>query len=449
MESLEYVAAVRRRWVIIVISTMVGAILGLGVYALQSPQYAATAQLFVGAQTGDAADRGEAAFGVAQLAATRFASYSKLAESNRVVSEIEAQLGFVLPPEKINENLSLSGQPGSAMIEVQGTGSTPEFAARLANVAAVSIATKAQAIERATGGLATVTVADEAVANPKPITAGPVKTVTLGALLGLLVGLALAVLLHQFDTRIRRYSDIPSALELGYLGAIRNDSTDPGAGKTETATVTNQDDDVRALRNSLAGLPDAVSARVVGVVSPSPGDGRSTTAMQLARSLANAGEPTLLIDADLRTRATTERSGMTGAQGLWDVLQRRADLGSCLQQTDSSTLWVLPAGDPDIGTADVLGSQAMAELVRSVRNDYDHVVVDTSPLLGVSDASEYVRWLDGAIILCRFGDTTRAQISDAMSLLKRVGGQGLGVVLTRVPASEMRSVGHVPDPIRA
>lgn len=441
MEFREYRAAIQRRWPLILLTTLLGVLGGVGLTLTQDAQYQATAQVFVGATSGDTTDRGEAAFGTAQLAAARFPSYENLLKSNRVLAEVESSFGQDLSTTVLAKSLSLEGEVGSALMEVTATLPDPDEAARLANLAAVAFAQEAQEIESQTGGQAVLTVVDKAVPQPLPVTAGVARMSALGAIVGLLVGLALAVILHQFDSRVRRFSDLPRNTGLRDLGAIRAASSKTTADASPSATATRADD-IRSLRASLSTATDDLAAAVIAVSAVADGSHSADVAVELARSFAQAGERVVLVDADLREPRVAGLMGLANTPGLWDVLTNRQDVASCLESDSDSGLIVLPAGAADRNPADALATAGVADLLVSLRRDHDRVVVHGSALLGFPDTAEFARHLDGVVVLSRCNATTREQLADAAALLERVGATALGVVITDVPSRQLSGAGQ-------
>ena len=270
----------------------------------------------------------------------------------------------------------------------------------------------------------------------------------MGALIGLLVGLALAVVLHQFDSRIRRFADVPTTAGLRDLGAVRAGRAGGPAADTALSKSATSTDDIRSLRTGLLTTPDERPARVVGVTTTSDDAERASVAVELARSFAQAGESVVLVDADLRASRLPDLVGLPAAPGLWDVLTAAQPWTECLSE-DSAGLTVLPPGSPDRNPADALASGAMSEVLTQLGEHYDRVIIHSTALLGVPDTAEYVRWLDGVVILCRYNRTTREQLSDATALLRRVGGTALGVVITRVPPRYLSGAGQTLTPVNA
>jgi capsular exopolysaccharide synthesis family protein len=259
------------------------------------------------------------------------------------------------------------------------------------------------------------------------------RNLALGLALGLFVGSALTVLRRHLDSGVRSEADVRSITLRPVLG------TSPFDSQTSSHRVVMHDDAlgarseaVRRLRTNLQFVDTAGGARCIVVTSSVPGEGKSTTALNLAVSLADAGQRVLLVDADLRRPSVAEYLGMEGGVGLTTVLIGRAGVADVVQPWQHSSLDILPAGQIPPNPSELLGSNAMSALLTELTSSYDTVLLDSPPLLPVTDAAVLSRLSAGALVVVGVDRIHRPQLRDAMESLDTVGATVLGVVLNKV-----------------
>jgi len=165
------------------------------------------------------------------------------------------------------------------------------------------------------------------------------------------------------------------------------------------------------------------------VTSPGPGEGKSTTAANLAITLAQQGSPTLLVDADLRRPIVHRAFNLVQEPGLTDVLIGATDLREAIRPNVVPKLDVLPAGALPPNPSELLGSAAMRRLLEDVRGRYDTVLFDSPPTLAVTDASVLAAGTDAVILVIRAGDTEDGAAQRALEQLRRVQARIAGAVL--------------------
>jgi capsular exopolysaccharide synthesis family protein len=188
----------------------------------------------------------------------------------------------------------------------------------------------------------------------------------------------------------------------------------------------------RTLRTNVTFVGAERPVQLMAVTSAGPGEGKSTTAANLAVTLALGGHKTLLIDADMRRPLLHRAFGIVQDPGLTDVLIGLASAREAIRPDVLERLDVLPAGSSPPNPSELLGSDAMHGLVGEVRRTYDYIVVDTPPVLPVTDATVVSTIADATILTVRSGETEEASALRALDQLKRVGARIAGVVLNGV-----------------
>ena len=170
------------------------------------------------------------------------------------------------------------------------------------------------------------------------------------------------------------------------------------------------------------------------VTSSLPGEGKTTTAINIALALAEAEHNVVLVDGDMRRPKLDEYLDLVGSVGFSTVLSGQASLEEVLQKTRFPGLTVLTSGAVPPNPSELLGSLAAKKVLSELRAGFDYVIVDSSPLLAVTDAAILAADSDGVLMIARFAKTKREQLAHAVGNLKNVGARILGAVFTMTPA---------------
>ncbi len=264
------------------------------------------------------------------------------------------------------------------------------------------------------------------------------KFVGGGCVAGMLGIAAICLLRELRDLRIKTVSELRKATSLPLLATIGRFSTmvDPRALRNNihaalrylVAPRSLEAESYRSLRTALNVIKEDARAKTVLVTSPEAGDGKTTTIANLAVALAQSGQRVLLIDADLR-RPTVHTLFRTAADvGLVDVLAGEVDGLNAVRDTFVDNLRVLPAGRPPINPAELLASPRLPQLFRAMRDEFDLVLIDSPPLLAVSDPSAIARQTDGVLLVVRLGKTSLITARRARDLIQTHGLTVLGMV---------------------
>jgi len=174
--------------------------------------------------------------------------------------------------------------------------------------------------------------------------------------------------------------------------------------------------------------------RVLVVTSSLPNEGKTTTAINLALALAEAEHNVVLVDGDMRRPKLDKRLDLVGKVGLSTVLAGRVALEDVLQKSRFPGLTVLTSGAVPPNPSELLGSLAAKKVMSEMRARFDYVIVDSSPLLAVTDAAILAAASDGVLVIARFAETKRDQLAHAIGNLRNVGAPILGAVFTMTPA---------------
>ena len=242
---------------------------------------------------------------------------------------------------------------------------------------------------------------------------------------------------QSLDRRIREAADAEAVAGAAALGIIP--SSDELVGTVSLATnMGAAAEALRQLRTNLRFVSVDDPARCIVVTSSMEGEGKSTIATHLASMLAESGQPTILVDADLRRPVQADHFSVDGVAGLTQVLAGSLELEHALVQTANNNLLLLPAGRIPPNPSELVGSGRMQTLLAQLKKTH-LVIVDAPPLLAVTDAVLLTTAADGAILVVQQGKTRIEQVGLASRKLEQVEGTLLGVVLNQVPKKDLQA----------
>jgi capsular exopolysaccharide synthesis family protein len=440
----DFVRLLRRRWRAVTVVTVAGVVVAAVVTLATTAVYQASTQAFVSLR-GTSADS-NTAYQDSLFSQQRVKSYVKIANSPSVTQPVVARLGLGMTARELAGRITADAPPNTVLIDIRVRDPRPARARDLANAVAAQFAQVVSKLEspgpRAASPV-TVTVVRPAELPTSPVSPRPMVNLALGLVLGLAIGFGLAVLREILDTSVKTSEDLQELTGNSALGVI---AFDPSAQKTPLVSQVDAQsarlEAFRTLRTNLRFVDVDHPPRVVVLTSSVASEGKSTTACNLALTLASAGARVILVEGDLRRPRVADYMGLEGAVGLTDVLIGRAVLEDVLQPWGSTPLTVLTSGALPPNPSEMLSSAQMGELIASLRARADMVLIDAPPLLPVTDAAVLTRECDGALLVIRQGRTTREQLSRSLEALRSVGARLLGTVLNMAPAGGMHGYGY-------
>lgn len=250
----------------------------------------------------------------------------------------------------------------------------------------------------------------------------------VGAVLGLLAGVVVAFISNYFDTSIKSLEDAEQALGLPVLGVIPQD-----AGLLILQGGDSPDAEAyRILRTNIELKREMFRATTLAVVSANAGEGKTTTLSNLAYVFAQAGYSTLMIDADLRRPRLARYAELKSDVGLSTFLTGGADLKDVVFQTGLDNLYMLPSGPIPVDPSGLIGSHRMQSLLAEVSKRFDIVLIDSPPVLGVSDASLLVSRADATLLVLQPRKMPIKALKRARMLVEQAGGSIMGLVMNNV-----------------
>jgi succinoglycan biosynthesis transport protein ExoP len=299
-----------------------------------------------------------------------------------------------------------------------------------------------------------VDVVDPALLPTTPTLTSKTSIVAATTIFFLLGGVVLAFLLDSLDSGLDNISEIESVMELPSLAVIpraRRATADQTAGMTVaqrninvlTQPKSQFTESFRSLRTSLLLSTTGHPPKFILFTSATPSEGKTTTASNLACVLAQRDSRVLLIDADLRRPNVHHRFGLTGKVGLTTLLTGATTLEQSLQHVpDVPNLDILPSGPVPPFPTEMLSSEAMLALLERLGHLYTHVVIDSPPILSVTDGVILARIADAVVLVIRHGKSSKHVIRRARDLLLRAGAPITGLVLNSVDLNSPEYYGY-------
>lgn len=431
----------REQWLVVVACVVLGLVGAVGASFLRAPTYTSVITLFVSAQSGD---NNSSAYQGSQLSEQRVKSYTSLVNSPRVMAEVVSGLGLPGTADGLSSQVRASSALDSVLIDVAVTEADPRAAASIANEVAKVFSSLVDELEAPTSPNGVQAVAVRIVAPASipvnPSSTGLLTLLALGGLGGLGVGVAGAFGRNALDATVRspdQLGAISGAPVIGTIAFDRKLPDQPLAVREDPQSALAES--FRQLRTNLQFVDIDNPRRAMVVTSSLPGEGKTTTVVNLAMALGAAGNRVVVVEADLRRPRITDIMGLERAVGLTSVLTGRTLLTAALQQWVAGGIDVLASGTLPPNPSELLGSENMRRLVDELRKRYDMVLIDTPPLLPVTDAAALAPATDGAIVVCRFGKTTRTQAENTAKAIRAVSVPVLGTILTMTPAKGPRA----------
>jgi capsular exopolysaccharide synthesis family protein len=442
MNLKDFYRLVLRNLLIVVLSTLAGLGAAGGVTYLSTPMYEAKIQLFVSTQSSD--------FDISSLVQgssftqQRVKSYAQIIPSPTTLAPVVQKLQLEISAEELSKRVKSSAPLDTVLINVSVTDESPMRAASIANGIGEYFSSFVNNLE--------LSKAD----NSPPIKVSVVKTATipedpssprttlnllLGLILGFGLGVGVAILRQLFDTTIKNENDLDQTPLLGAIGFDEEAQSKPLI--TTLSRYSARTEAFRQIRTNLQYIRADQPPKVVAVTSAVPSEGKTSTSINLALSLAQSGFKVAFIEGDMRRpKCSTYLERNSKVLGLSEVLTGivsesvEESITSVVQQLDEvSILTFLSSGAIPQNPAELLDSKRFDSVIDYFRENYDFTILDCPPALPVADASIISTRVDGVIVIIEAGKTRRNQFLGVREVITQVGGQILGVVLNKIPHS--------------
>jgi polysaccharide biosynthesis transport protein len=274
----------------------------------------------------------------------------------------------------------------------------------------------------------TVRVVEEAEPPTRPSSPLVVLNIFLSVVLGLLAGTGLAFFVEYLDVSIKTVDEVEKYLGLPVLAVIPQQSRP----LTESGQSSGQGEAYRSLRTSLALLARDGKQKVFAVISGGVGEGKSTTLFNLAYVCAEQGSRVLIVDSDLRRPVQHKMVGLNNRVGLVNVLTGEMKAQEVVQETGVPNLWMLPSGRLRRGSMGIMNGPRLNAALEAVKEQYDYVLLDSPPILGVTDAAILAGEADGVLLVVQYRKYPKIISLRAKRMIENAGGRLMGSVLNNI-----------------
>lgn len=431
MELVDYLRVLRRRWWMVLLAVITCATGSWLFTQAQTPMYTTTTRLLVsGIQTDDNQTYDEVSR--RQLAADRAGAYAQLAGTGPAVAAALDAAGA----HGVNPRVVATADGASPFIVITVTASSGRAAQSVANSYVDVLPRIVNRLEQAPNVRPpTLTPLETAALPTVPSSPNPRRNLLIGLALGLVLGLSSALVRESLDARVRESAEIEKLTGATLLGVVPKEHNGESL-PARTKPHSRRAEAYRAVRTTLEFSGAEGMPRSLVVTSASPGDGKSSLACNLALVAARAGRSVVVVDADLRKPMVASYFGIQSPLGLTEVLSGRWSVDDALQGLPGERLAVLTSGAIPSIPSELVGSAAMADLIRGLEQRFDLVVIDSPPVLPVSDALLVGVHTGGIVVVVRMAETTRAAMRRALDAVRKVNATLLGVVANAAGTEE-------------
>jgi capsular exopolysaccharide synthesis family protein len=285
-----------------------------------------------------------------------------------------------------------------------------------------------------------IRVVEKAETPRGPMSPNKMRNYQMAVVLGLLVGIGLALGFEHLDNTFKSPEDVKAHLQVPFLGMVPDvgQKTAGGAARGPSASQILRNptsavaDAYRVLRTNLIFTSAETTGRVLVVSSAGPSEGKTTTLANLAAALAQNGAKVLAVDADLRRPTLQQHFGLQKTPGLSDLIVGKAAASQAIQSTRFGGLQLLACGYQPPNPAELLGSPMMKQILEALRAHYDYVLIDSPPLLAMADTPVLCSLVEGVVLVLAAETATKPAVLRAIDQVHSVGGKVTGVVLNKV-----------------
>ncbi|MEH3138888.1 MAG: polysaccharide biosynthesis tyrosine autokinase [Mycobacterium kyogaense] len=429
-----FIKLLRIRWITVCVVLVASILAAVVISLFTTPLYQASTRLFVSTSAGSSLSD---IYQGNRFSQERVVSYAELLEGETLAQRTIDKLQLDIDAKTLQKRVTANSKLDTVLINVEVLDESPVRARDIANTLSDEFVAMVRELETPGDGSSPdsrVVVEQRASIPDEPVVPNTKRNIAIGVAIGVLLGIGTAVLRDLLDNSVKDRETLESITGSAVVGTI---PLDKERQRQPAISFDNDNSSIaeafRKLRTNLQFLAIDNPPRVIVVTSSMPSEGKSTTAINIALALAEAEHNVVLVDGDMRRPALHKYLDLVGAVGFSTVLSASTSLDDALQETRFSGLTVLTAGSVPPNPSELLGSVSARKLLSELRARFDFVIVDSTPLLAVTDAAILAAGADGVLIMARFGHTKREQLAHAVESLAGVGAPLLGAVFTMMP----------------
>ena len=439
LDLLDFYRLLIRNFMVIVLCTLLGAGSALLITERQTPMYSATVQLFISTPATDG-DLGALIQG-SGFSAQRVKSYAQIINGPQTLSPVIRNLGLKTNYSELASRVKASAPLDTVLLNVSVLDESKTRAAQIANAVGRQFSLTANELEVDSASASEtikVTMVKTATVPTSPSSPRPLVNILLGILIGLGVGVTIGLIRQLFDTTIKNEDDLGEVPLLAAIGFDKSAEKFPLV--TQISRYAPRTEAFRHLRTNIQYAQDGKAPKVISITSAIPNEGKTSSSINLAISLANAGLRTCLVEADLRKPKASKYLALNREiLGLADYLKSAPTqsllIDKFLHSWGDQGLVVMPSGSTPENPSELLEGSRFANLIDVLRERFDFVILDTPPALPVADAAIIASRTDGVIVIVKAGETKKNQFQGVCDSVQSVGSRVIGAVINMIPAS--------------
>lgn len=394
----------------------------------QTKIYEARSRLFVGQTTTGPQDI-QFAQSLAQTSLALVKSYSEAIKTVPIAQDVLMKLGLKGDPEQLVGQVAAEPVAETQIIGLSYRDADPEQARNVANAFATSFISALDRIDPK--GAVRVTVLEPATVPRVPVSPQPKRSAAVGLFLGLVVAGGAVLLAEQLDSTVKGRDDVEEAAGAPVLALVPHVASAKGEMIDVLGTAAGES--FHSLRSAIQYTALDSGAKIIAVTSAEAGDGKTTTAFHLTSSFAQAGLQAIYLECDLRRPNIARKLRIPDKDGLASYLSSDGPEDKPLGVVNvQPNLHIVPAGDIPKNPMQLMEGPKFRELLDSLRDQADVIVLDTPPVLAVSDPLALVSVVDSVLIIVRSNKTRHEHLTETMRVLRGVGAKVMGVVVNDI-----------------
>jgi polysaccharide biosynthesis transport protein len=434
MELKEYFEILMKRLKLIIVITLISTIAsGLISVFLIDPTYKADISVIISQEKAESAPSTQT-YNDIMMYQKMVKTYAEFAKSRMVGDRVIESLQLDMSVTALQGMLTVTPKGDTEFLTLSVKSKDPKLAQDIANQYARSLKFVSKEVKKVDN----VQLLDEALLPTGKDSPRVSLNVAIAFFLGLMVSIGLVFLLEYLDNTVKTKEDIEKLSDIPVIGLLPFDEV-LAEGKIQGILTTysnpksNAAEAYRTLRTNIQFSSLDKDIKTLVVTSTKPGEGKSTIISNMAITMAQSGKKVLLLDCDLRKPSIHKKFTLSNSKGLTNVLLKDKKFEDCINATDVDNLHVVTSGPVPPNPSELLGSNKFKLLLKHLSTIYDVVLIDTPPVLIVTDSQILSSICDGTVILTCHGETEKEALIEGKSLLQKVNSNILGVVLNKVP----------------
>jgi len=361
---------------------------------------------------------------------------SKQFEENVLSQNFTINDSGKITPASIRSCLAISSVTDTSAVKVTATAKNAEVAAAICNDL-TQVAP--QYVEEAVG-VGSINTIDTAKVYNTPVAPNTMKNTAIGAVAGFMLIVLILFMIDYFDNTIKDSDALGKKYNKAIIGDIqafgdskkKRDADDAHLKLTDKDAPFHIIESYKSIRTNLSFALSTVEKKTFAVSSANPGEGKSTTSANIAIAIAQSGSHVLLIDADMRKSVQHKIFELVNKKGLSTAVSKMHTPDECIQKNVMENLDVMTAGPIPPNPSELLASEAMEQMLHTLSEQYDVILIDTPPINVVTDAMELAKNISGIVLVVRYGKTTDEDVDNVFDRVKLANMNLLGFILNGV-----------------